>query len=198
MEPQLRARRRDHVAATDSIFWSETRLTRSRSATGPPRPQEKPFRHDLRLRGLRCHVDEPARAAGRLPVEPHMGWRKNSGARTSGPGSVHRRGRGRARRRFGPFLPSRREWARARCRFVGYVLDFDPLQIRRPAALRNELGYGRSPLVICAVGGTSIGRELLELCGRAYAALRESIPDLQMVLVCGPRLDLQDLRFRKG
>jgi UDP:flavonoid glycosyltransferase YjiC (YdhE family) len=99
---------------------------------------------------------------------------------------------------FGPFLPNRREWARARCTFVGYVLDFDPAECSDPAALRRELGYGPSPLVICAVGGTAIGRELLELCGKAYAILRESVPDLQMTLVCGPRLRPGDLDVPRG
>jgi hypothetical protein len=91
--------------------------------------------------------------------------------------------------RFGPFLPSRREWAKSRCKFVGYVLDFDPAQYSDPVALRRELGYGASPLVICAVGGTSNGRELLELCGAAYPILEQSIHDVQMILVAGPRLD---------
>jgi predicted glycosyltransferase len=100
--------------------------------------------------------------------------------------------------RFGPFLPSRREWARTRCEFVGYVLDFDPLRYSDAVTLRRELGYNPAPLVICAVGGTSIGRELLDLCGSAYPILKHSIPDLQMVLVCGPRLDQSALRVPLG
>ena len=100
--------------------------------------------------------------------------------------------------RFGPFLPSRREWARDRCRFVGYVLDFDPLQYTDTGALRRELGYAPSPLVICAVGGTAIGRELLELCGAAFPLLEQSVPDIQMVLVGGPRVDPRELRVPHG
>lgn len=99
---------------------------------------------------------------------------------------------------FGPFLPGRREWARTRCRFVGYVLDFDPQQYSDAAGLRRELGYALSPLVVCAVGGTSIGRELLDLCGAAYPLLKEAVPDLDMVLVCGPRLDRASLRVPEG
>jgi predicted glycosyltransferase len=99
---------------------------------------------------------------------------------------------------FGPFLPGRREWARTRCRFVGYVLDFDPPQYSDAVAIRRELEYTLSPLVICAVGGTSIGRELLDLCGSAYPLLKQAIPDLQMVLVCGPRLDRAGLRVPHG
>jgi predicted glycosyltransferase len=43
-------------------------------------------------------------------------------------------------------------------------------------------------LVICSIGGTAIGKELLELCARAYPVLKAKFPDLQLVLVCGPRL----------
>jgi len=39
-------------------------------------------------------------------------------------------------RRFGLFLPNRREWARTRCRFVGYVLAFDPAEYADRPAVR--------------------------------------------------------------
>lgn len=99
---------------------------------------------------------------------------------------------------FGPFLPNRREWARTRCRFVGYVLEFDPRAFADVAALRQELGYGPSPLVVCSVGGTSIGKELLELCAASHPILARALPELQMVLVCGPRLDPASLRVPEG
>lgn len=99
---------------------------------------------------------------------------------------------------FGPFLPNRRQWARTRCRFVGYVLDFDPARCADAGALRRELGYLPAPLVVCAVGGTSIGKELLELCGATYPLLQRSIPDLQMILVAGPRLDPGTLQVPSG
>ena len=99
---------------------------------------------------------------------------------------------------FGPFLPNRRQWARTRCRFVGYVFDFDPARCADAGALRRALGYLPSPLIVCAVGGTAIGRELLELCGAAYPLLQRSIPDLQMILVSGPRLDPASLRVPGG
>lgn len=91
--------------------------------------------------------------------------------------------------RFGLGLPGRRAWANENCRFVGYVLSFDPRDYVDRPALRARLGLGASPLVVCAIGGTSIGKELLELCGRAYPAARERIAGLGMILVCGPRLD---------
>jgi predicted glycosyltransferase len=92
-------------------------------------------------------------------------------------------------RSFGWFLPNRREWARTRCHFVGYILPFDPASYADRLAIRKRLGYGDEPLVVCAIGGTAVGRELLDLCGRAFPILRRNVPNLRMVLVCGPRLD---------
>ncbi len=101
-------------------------------------------------------------------------------------------------RRFGPFLPNRRRFAGEQYRPVGYVLGFDAEEYRDRAGIRARLGYGGEPLVICAAGGTSIGRELLELCGRAWPPARERIPGLRMVLVCGPRIPPGSLRVPRG
>ena len=101
-------------------------------------------------------------------------------------------------RRFGLFLPNRREWARTRYRFVGNVLPFDPAAYADRSAVRRRLGYGDEPLVVCAIGGTSIGRELLELCGRAFPLLRKRVSNLRMVLVCGPRLEPSSLDVPPG
>jgi predicted glycosyltransferase len=89
---------------------------------------------------------------------------------------------------FAWLSPSRREVARSMLQYVGYVCPFRPGDYQDRAALRRRLGYGPEPLVICAIGGTVIGKALLELCGRAYPRLRERLPNLRMELVCGPRL----------
>jgi UDP-N-acetylglucosamine:LPS N-acetylglucosamine transferase len=60
------------------------------------------------------------------------------------------------------------------------------------------LGYGGEPLVICSIGGTSVGKELLILCGRAYPEITKVIPDLRMVLVCGPRLPIDSIAAPPG
>lgn len=99
---------------------------------------------------------------------------------------------------FGFMLPNRREWARQRCKFAGYVLPFDPSQYNDRAKIRNRLGYGKGPLIVCAIGGTAIGKQLLELCGRAYPILRKKIPDLRMVLVGGPRFSSTSLDVPSG
>jgi UDP-N-acetylglucosamine:LPS N-acetylglucosamine transferase len=81
---------------------------------------------------------------------------------------------------------------------VGYVLDFDPRDYADRAQLRIKLGYGEDPLVICCIGGTAVGKELLELCGRACPSAREKLPKLRMKLVCGPRLSPNSLDVPPG
>lgn len=101
-------------------------------------------------------------------------------------------------RRFGPLLPNRREYARANYNAVGYILPFDPAQYANKAEIRKRLGYGDEPLVICSIGGTAIGKELLELCGQAYPIITEQLPNLRMILVCGPRLVVESLDVPEG
>lgn len=91
-------------------------------------------------------------------------------------------------KKFGVFMPNRREHAKTYYNFVGYVLQFDPRDYADRPKIRSRLGYGAEPLVICSIGGTAIGKDLLELCGRAYPIIKKQVPDLRMVLVCGPRL----------
>ena len=88
-------------------------------------------------------------------------------------------------KRFGFGLPNRRDIAGKYYQFLGYVIRFDPAEYADKAKIRAKLGYGPGPLLICATGGTSAGKELLELCGKAYTFLRGDIPDLHMVAVCG-------------
>jgi UDP-N-acetylglucosamine:LPS N-acetylglucosamine transferase len=96
-------------------------------------------------------------------------------------------------KRLGPFLPNGRDLARDFCQFVGYVLPFDPADYSDKAKIRTKLGYGDNPLVICSIGGTKVGKGLLALCGQSYTMLKDEIPNLQMVLVCGPRLASESL-----
>jgi UDP-N-acetylglucosamine:LPS N-acetylglucosamine transferase len=88
-------------------------------------------------------------------------------------------------KRFGFGLPNRRDIARKYYQILGHVIRFDPAEYADKAKIRAKLGYGPGPLLICATGGTSAGKELLELCGKAYTFLRGDIPDLHMVAVCG-------------
>jgi UDP:flavonoid glycosyltransferase YjiC (YdhE family) len=62
----------------------------------------------------------------------------------------------------------------------------------------KKLECGNDPLIICSIGGTSIGKELLELCGQSYIIVKEKIPDLHAVFVTGPRLSGDCINLPKG
>ncbi|MHC4215904.1 MAG: glycosyltransferase, partial [Planctomycetota bacterium] len=79
----------------------------------------------------------------------------------------------------------------------GYILPFDPAEYTDKTKIRSKLGYGQEPLIVCSIGGTSIGKDLLELCGRAYKIIKQEVSDLHMVLVCGPRLSSCNLNVPK-
>lgn len=81
---------------------------------------------------------------------------------------------------------------------MGYILPFDPATLADRAGLRHRLGYGNEPLIICSIGGTAIGKDLLELCGRTYPLLRNRLPQLRMLLVTGPRLAPESLNVPVG
>ena len=98
---------------------------------------------------------------------------------------------------FGFNLPHRREYANTYYNFIGYVFPFDPADYAQKEDVRKKLHYGEEPIVICSIGGTNIGKDLLELCGQAFPILRKTMPDLRMILVCGPRLSPESLKVPK-
>ena len=100
--------------------------------------------------------------------------------------------------KLGFLLPNRRDLARNYLNFTGYVLPFDPSEYMAKGAIRAKLGYGENPLVVCTIGGTAVGRALLELCGQAFPHITARLPDLRMVIVCGPRVDPQSLPVPEG
>ena len=100
---------------------------------------------------------------------------------------------------FGPGLPHIREWAREWFEPIGYILPFDPASYRDPATLRERLGYDTGgPLLFAAVGGTAIGHSLLRKVAEAFPILKEEVPDAQMVMVSGPRIDPRELPDAEG
>jgi pimeloyl-ACP methyl ester carboxylesterase len=91
---------------------------------------------------------------------------------------------------LGAGLPTVRDWSARNFVSVPYVLPFAASEYRDPAALRRRLGYGTGyPLYVAAVGGTSVGRALLELTAAAFELVRKEQPDARMLMVAGPRLD---------
>ena len=101
-------------------------------------------------------------------------------------------------KRFSFALPNRRQYAKKYYNFLGYILPFNPNEYNDKKRISQKLGYGDEPLIICSIGGTSIGKELLELCAKAYPIAKKKIPDLRMVLVCGPRLLAESLNVPKN
>lgn len=100
-------------------------------------------------------------------------------------------------KRFNFSLPNRREYAKKYYNFLGYILPFNPDEYNDKKRIKQKLGYGDEPLIICSIGGTSIGKELLELAAKAYPIIKGKIPDLHMVFVCGPRLSAELLNISK-
>jgi pimeloyl-ACP methyl ester carboxylesterase/predicted glycosyltransferase len=97
-------------------------------------------------------------------------------------------------REFGPELPNMRQWAREHFRFSGYTFHFDPRQYADRAGLRRELGYRDGErMILVSVGGTRVGRRLLEKCARAFTLAAPKLPDTRLVLVTGPRLGAGEL-----
>src|SRR5579859_364644 len=102
-------------------------------------------------------------------------------------------------RDFGPGLPSIREWTEAHYKFSGYVLPFDPATLRDRMALRRELGYHPdAPLVVASVGGSAVGIHLLRRIASAFALLRAEMPDAELLMACGPRIDPSEFADRPG
>jgi UDP-N-acetylglucosamine:LPS N-acetylglucosamine transferase len=99
---------------------------------------------------------------------------------------------------WGFLLPNRRQHAHTHYHFISSVLSFNPQDYSNSSIIKSRLGYGSGPLVICSIGGTAIGKTLLDLCGRAYPIIREKVPNLRMVLVCGPRLSADSLDIPPG
>ncbi|MGA2574076.1 MAG: glycosyltransferase [Candidatus Methanomethylicaceae archaeon] len=82
--------------------------------------------------------------------------------------------------------------------YVGYPAQFDPADYKNTAAIKKRLGYGNEPLIICAVGGSSVGKAVLNLCGRAYPLIKAQMPDVKMVMVAGPSIDPKSLNMPEG
>jgi hypothetical protein len=79
-------------------------------------------------------------------------------------------------KKFGPLLPNCKEYAKKHYEFVGYIVPFEPSEYADIGNIRAKLGYGKEPLVVCSIGGTSIGKEVLELCGKSYPIIKKKFP----------------------
>jgi pimeloyl-ACP methyl ester carboxylesterase/predicted glycosyltransferase len=99
--------------------------------------------------------------------------------------------------RLGPDLPLIRDWTEANFDFAGYVTGFQPVPDRE--RLRAELGYGADERVcLVTVGGSGVGEHLLRKVIASHRQARELVPELRMIVVCGPRIDPHSLPDEEG
>jgi len=100
---------------------------------------------------------------------------------------------------FGTDLPLIRDWTREHFAFPGYVTGFDPADTEDRAALRQDLGFRADELVcIATVGGSGVGRALLERVITAFDPAKRLVPGLRMIVVAGPRINPASLPAREG
>ena len=98
---------------------------------------------------------------------------------------------------LGPGLPTVRDWTSEHFAFSGWVPTGGPLRDRDE--LRAELGWAPDERVcLLSVGGSGVGRPLLERVAASYPILGERVPGLRMVAVAGPRIDPDSLRVPEG
>ena len=79
--------------------------------------------------------------------------------------------------RFGAELPAIRDWTEEHFSFSGYITGFTPPTAEEIPAWRAELGYGDDELVcVVAVGGSGVGRALLDKVIAAYPIVKRQLP----------------------
>ncbi len=92
--------------------------------------------------------------------------------------------------RFGPDLPTIRSWTEQHFDFAGYVTGFDPVDDGEREQIRAELGFHADEKVcIVTVGGTGVGASLLRKVIEAFPLAKQTLPELRMIVVAGPRID---------
>jgi pimeloyl-ACP methyl ester carboxylesterase/UDP:flavonoid glycosyltransferase YjiC (YdhE family) len=100
---------------------------------------------------------------------------------------------------LGAGLPDVRAWTQDWFESVPYVVPFDPRAYREPEQLKERLGHDTSqPLLVAAVGGTSVGTSLLALIAEGFRYLRKEVPGAQLLMVTGPRIDPRDIPDVEG
>lgn len=95
---------------------------------------------------------------------------------------------------FGRGLPEIRAWTEQHFAFCGYVTGREPNGLASRAELRSRFGFGKDEKIcIVTVGGSGVGTHLLKRIIESAPAIRRRVPELRMIVVAGPRVDLNAL-----
>jgi len=95
---------------------------------------------------------------------------------------------------FGQDLPQMRDWVPNHFDFSGYIIGQHPRIFGERDQLRVELGYRPDERVaIVTVGGSGVGRHLILRILQSYPVVRKRVPELRMIVVAGPRIDVASL-----
>ncbi len=95
---------------------------------------------------------------------------------------------------LGQGLPGIREWTEHHFDFTGYVTGFDQAELADTERLRADLGYlPHERVCLVTVGGSGVGGHLLRKVMAAFPAAKKLVPELRMIVVAGPRIDLSTL-----
>lgn len=100
---------------------------------------------------------------------------------------------------LGPDLPARRSWVEERFAFSGYILGDDvPLPSER-AVVRECMGLpaDRKTCVV-TVGGSGVGSALIRRVLEAVPLVRRAHPELDFIIVTGPRLGAEGFPSTEG
>ena len=100
---------------------------------------------------------------------------------------------------FGADLPGMRDWVPRHFDFAGYIIGEHPETFGSRAELREGLGYRPDERVcIVTVGGSGVGAHLIRRILQSYPMMRAKLPELHMIVVAGPRIDLPSLNAPEG
>ncbi|MDX1449231.1 MAG: glycosyltransferase, partial [Acidimicrobiia bacterium] len=100
---------------------------------------------------------------------------------------------------FGGDLPKIEDWTGDHFSFSGYITGFTPPDQDTAAEWRNEVGFGPDEkVVVVAVGGSGVGRALIEKVIDAFPLAKRSMPELRMLVVAGPRIPADSLPTHDG
>ena len=100
---------------------------------------------------------------------------------------------------FGADLPKIRDWTEQHFDFSGYITGFTPPTADEVDVLRDDLGFAPDEKVcVVTVGGSGVGRDLLEKVIASYPMAKEQMPELRMIAVAGPRIEPESLPSHPG